>query len=776
MIDLLDPSALPKESLSNGPETWGEAWRQAAATTDETMRVIENTNADYDALERAYDLRIAEIRELTGQELANPMRVASEVDREMINIFAAQAAGGGTVLPSQVSRDYRRRQEEEFNERARALADRFPGIEAILSKPIMEQRNQVMREAEANAALAAQSPELGLFGRISAQLAGGLKGAALDPAQWGMAMLGAGGSAAKTVAGRIGQTMLQEGLINGSQELLLQAMSQERKREAGLEHGLGDMLANAGIAATFGALFGGTVQGGAELARIFKLGEGGAEQAARVIEGRPEPGDVEAVAKAMNVELGPEKLDLLTRSFEERVLDDAMVPADGEAAQLRVFEAAKRYAEDPGSHPPPELIERLVADEATARDRFSPEIYERMRAGDQNVIDDVADALSAGTIDDAAMRIEAAAGRVDAASREVGNVAADLAPLIDPARLDAIARARMPVGPKPRQPQSLMDFIAAEGGIREDAGELQALGLSRKFVPGRGALVRKNGQSLDYAREAAAQAGYFNHLYGTADEATAQSTVADLLNLLDEESRGNKVYSMADQQRIAAMDAYKEQLAARDEYREVLGKFETAMREVAPDSGIDEAVLVRATDLMIEENLPPLAAFDRAILEDEARFAEHMDDIGQGYRDDPAYEEIPFFDEPAGTASGAGRAAGKADADGGAGGRGANAADRDQSPGAGEASPGSIDPLEGQTIRPREAPEPLDDAAERIADDQAGEIVEPARDANGNPENFLDFVGVEDGDGNVKIMSTAEALAMADEPAFFADLLEACKL
>lgn len=559
MIDLLDPAALPKESLSNGPETWGEAWRQAAATTDETMRVIENTNADYDALERAYDLRIAEIRELTGQELANPMRVASEVDREMIDIFAAQAAGGGTVLPSQVSPDYRRRQEEEFNERARALADRFPGIEAILSKPIMEQRNQVMREAEANAALAAQSPELGLFGRLSAQLAGGLKGAALDPAQWGMAMLGAGGSAAKTVAGRIGQTMLQEGLINGSQELLLQAMSQERKREAGLEHGLGDMLANAGIAATFGALFGGTVQGGAELARIFKLGEGGAERAARVIEGRPEPGDVEAVAKAMNVELGPEKLDLLTRSFEERVLDDAMVPADGEAAQLRVFEAAKRYAEDPDNNPPPELIERLVADEEAARTRFSPDDYERMFAGDQNAIDDIGDTFMADTIDDAARRIDAVADRVDA-----------LADRVDQAGARAVAGSRA-------------DVVDAEGVIIERAPEA--------------------GPARPAARA-------------------------------------------------------------------------------------------------------PVAGDQRA---------------------------------PANTRA-------------------------------------SVDAIEGQTIRPREAPEPLDDAAEQIADVQAGEIVEPIRDANGNPENYLDFVGVEDGDGNVKIMSTAEALAMADEPEFFADLLEACKL
>ena len=518
MINLLDPSSLPK-SQSEGPMSWGEAWSRAAETTDETMRVIENTNAGSDALERAYDERIALIRDLTDVELPNPMRVASTVDRDMADVLAAQAGGGGTALPSQVSPDYLRRQEEEFNARAAALAERDPKIAGILSRPILEQRNKVMRDAEGEAALAAEAPELGMFGRLTAQLTGGLSGSARDPAQIGMAFLGAGGSVAKTVAGRIGQTVMTEALINGGQELVLQGISQERKREAGLEHGMSDMLANAGIAATFGALFGGTVQGGMELARVFKLGDGGEKIAARVLEGRPEPGDVETMAKAMGVDLGPDQLGLITRSFEERVLDDVMVRPDATPGELRVFEAAQRYAEDPDNFPAPDLVERLVAEEEAGRMQFSPDQYERMFAGDQNAIDDIADTFFADSVDDAARRIDAIETRVD-----------------------------------------------------------------------------------------------------------------------------------------------------------------------------------RLTDDVVTE--------DQSASVNDRR---------------------------------------------------------------------SADPIDGQAIRPQSAAEPLD-AAEAAADVQMGDIVEPARDANGNPENYLDFIGIEDGDGNVKIMSTPEALAMADEPDLLADVLESCKL
>ncbi|MFC0809122.1 hypothetical protein ACFHWW_27390 [Ensifer sp. P24N7] len=563
MIDLIEPSALPKDSVSDGPESWGEAWTRLASGDADASRIVENLNSDQVLMSEIYADRIERIESLTGTRLANPVEIAPLARRPRFNLGRSMAATVPEFDPTETI--------EAFDQRAAALAEQFPQIESIVGETVEAEMARRRRESQATAARAAEAPELGAVGRLTAHLAGGLAGAARDPYQWQMAAYGGiGTSGAKTVAGRIGQTMLTEFLVNSGTEAILQAASQERKRAAGLEHGLNDALANIGIAGVFGALFGGTVQGGAELARIFKLGEGGAERAARVIDGRPEPGDIEAVAQAMNVELTPDRLDLLNRSFEERVLDEVMVPADADPGQLRVFEAAMRYAEDPDNSPPPELVERLLADEGALRMRFSPDEYERMFAGDLNAIDDISDTFLVGTIDDAARRIDAVADRVD-----------QLADRVDQAGSIAAARSRG-------------DFVDADGVTIE-----QAPGPASPAAP----------------------------------------------------------------------------------VRETAGPARPSARE-------------------------PVAGDQRA---------------------------------PANTRA-------------------------------------SVDPIQGQTIRPREAPEPLDNAAERIADVQAGEIIEPARDANGNPENFLDFVGVEDGDGNVKIMSTAEALAMADEPEFFADLLEACKL
>jgi hypothetical protein len=474
MINLPDPETL-KANVSDGPQSWGDAFLTLATRTDDVTRMIENTNADNDALTEAYDRRIAKITEITGQVLPNPMRTAGDADREYANILASQASGGGFLPPAgTLNADFAKRQEEEFNERASALLEDYPALGPILRPGIMDERNQVMRDAQAKAGKAGQAPELGAAGRFTAQLLGGLQGAARDPTQWGMAMIGAGSSTAKTVAGRIGQTMVQEALLNGGQELVLQAASQDRKRQAGLEHGMKDALANAGIAATFGALFGGTVQGGAELAKIFKLGDGGAERAARVLDGKPEPGDVEAVAAAMGVTLDPDKLDLLNRSFEERILDDIMVPDDPNPAQMRVIEAARRYAEDPDNFPPPELVERMEAErEAQRLLTLTPDDYERIYGGgDANGIDDIADTFfaddvgqAARVIDDAALR---ATDTVDA-GQATARAAADTGRAVQQVSERLNALENQTIAP-PTRAEPLDD--AAMRIAEEQAGEL----------------------------------------------------------------------------------------------------------------------------------------------------------------------------------------------------------------------------------------------------------------------------------------------------------------
>jgi hypothetical protein len=206
------------------------------------------------------------------------------------------------------------------------------------------------------------------------------------------------------------------------------------------------------------------------------------------------------------------------------------------------------------------------------------------------------------------------------------------------------------IAKRARRPQSLFDFLAAEGGLRDDGGELAHMGLKRRFVPGRGALVRSGGVPLDKAREAAAQAGYFDHLYGTADDATAKSTVRDLLDLIDQEARGGKAYSLADSDLLRASEEYEAQLAGRADYQRFVREIAATLSDLGGDFAVDEAVLARAAEYMVEEDLSPLDAFDRAVLEDEAKFEASLSDRPPEPVVDGKQSSIPFFgDELAGT-------------------------------------------------------------------------------------------------------------------------------
>lgn len=59
-----------------------------------------------------------------------------------------------------------------------------------------------------------------------------------------------------------------------------------------------------------------------------------------------------------------------------------------------------------------------------------------------------------------------------------------------------------------RQPESLIDFQIARGGVRDDGGDLRAGDLDRVHHRAGGRLINPNGESLDYAREAAVEAGF----------------------------------------------------------------------------------------------------------------------------------------------------------------------------------------------------------------------------------------------------------------------------
>jgi predicted GNAT family acetyltransferase len=632
-MNLIDPADLPK-SAADGPQSWGEAWTGLASTTSTAQQMIENTTSDRSMLENIYAQRIAKIADLTGQTLENPIRSDIGVPGFLQPPFRAAYTTN----------------EQAFDQRVQALSDQHPELQPqfqSLIGGVDDELNRQRREAEQASSVAANNPNLDPISRFTAQMAGGLAGAARDPFQWQMAIAGGGGgSAGQSVAGRIGKTMLSEFMLNGGQEAVLQAASQPRKKAAGLEYGLGNALANIGVAGTFGALFGGTVEAGHALAGLYRMGDGGAEIASRVLEGKPQPGDVEAMANAMGVKLQPQQLEQLNRSFEERVLDEHMIGPDATPDQQRVFESALRYAEDPDNHPPPEVVERAIADEQAGPARtLTADDYERIYGGDQNAIDDLRGVMQAESLDDAAR-------------------------MIDDQTRPPSQGAVTSVAPAASEPAPVT----------------------------RATVVQDDGTNvlLKSPQEDA-------HLSMKRDGANLQIGITSV--------------SKASRGKGKARQLYEEAVRLADENGGVL-RSDVAVSNDA--TRVYNSLSRRGYD--VRRN-PDAVKMDKGWIA--------PDRPGENW----VFEVRPRPD------------------------------------------PGAIvDPIEGQTIRPRSIAEPGDAEAMRIAEEQAGAIAEPAIDANGNPKNLFDYIPIHDRDGNVRLVSTSEALEIADQGNILADLLEVCQV
>lgn len=134
-------------------------------------------------------------------------------------------------------------------------------------------------------------------------------------------------------------------------------------------------------------------------------------------------------------------------------------------------------------------------------------------------------------------------------------------------------------GKAERAPLDLIQFLAAEGGLSDFQGELKSLDLSRTFVPGMGRLVREKGMKLDRAREKAEQAGYI----GLAGDYQTTS-VADLLDAIERNMRGERVYSREDagraEDRRASVEG-SEDVARRDDFNQIVKQFNLTEAEQA---------------------------------------------------------------------------------------------------------------------------------------------------------------------------------------------------
>lgn len=213
----------------------------------------------------------------------------------------------------------------------------------------------------------------------------------------------------------------------------------------------------------------------------------------------------------------------------------------------------------------------------------------------------------------------------------------------------------MPAAPRGPDAYSLVEFLASKGGLKADP-ELETIygGKRGPFVPRFGPLLRKEGMSLDDALSLAQQHGYFfdphdadNGTAGAGGRTSMGLTPRDLLDHLDNENRGQKLYKPG---HVQATKYDVEQ-----EKHVILRSLEDELETTGQDpSAIDPHLLDRTVEIVHREGVSDvLAAYERAIMEDRDRY-EGLAHERQQHADTA---QIPGWDHPdAGAASRAGEA------------------------------------------------------------------------------------------------------------------------
>lgn len=663
------------------------------------------------------------------------------------DVLALKPTPGAAGLPEPAARDNIAGQEKAWLEKVRMLAADKPEFAGIIAaeRPIVEDAFAITREAETGFAEAdAGAAGLGTTRRVLNILGGGVTGMLRDPLQ--VASLFAGGGISGGARTAFGRVM----------SMMFTEAAVNAGVEAGVQAAAQDYKRRAGVDAGFGdalqqvgiaALFGGGFGGLlAGGGEVLRLtGKAVApEVLQRAAMGAPEPGDARTIADALGLRLDPQAERVADLAAEQPALDRA---AFGD---------------------PPADLPQAAADTLAAQ---------TIRA-----IEEPRDSVP-GIGPDVQERFEA---------------------------IDRIVRQEQPLGPAPKKPVTLMQFLSSKavGGLRDDAGELAAMGLSRKFVPGGGALVRKNGKQLDMAREAAAEAGYFDHIYGDPDRATAESTVDDLLRLLRQEAGGEPVLSARNDggRQFEQMD-FEQREKAQEAYRRLIGRVDSAAQSVGLER-VADAIMVRAAEL-VDDETDELAALDRALEEDYRQFADAAAERGDQPYDD---SDLPFFDEKpalgvgqdAGTVPDIRGTAGRTVGEGASGGRPASAPDRQRLPRAGD-DEGSLRPV-GATPEPGTSQAGETAAAALTEATSAGDQTlidgvkpvttkekieaqgsKPLRGGDKPVGGMFDetrtkqidmwdaMPAARDADGEVSHVTHAELVEDADRDGSFADLIAACK-
>jgi hypothetical protein len=167
-----------------------------------------------------------------------------------------------------------------------------------------------------------------------------------------------------------------------------------------------------------------------------------------------------------------------------------------------------------------------------------------------------------------------------------------------------------PQAAKTAEPLNLLQFLASKGGLL-DHPELRALDAHKHVVdmqgfPPRKRLVQPKGMLLDYAREAAEEAGY---LHG---EHNKTSTVRDLLDAIDDGMRKKHIYPQGEEPTRTREKAEAESSDAAEE-KAISDQLDDINAD--PDySALPDDLKAKTAEVMVREGLPIDDAVERAAI------------------------------------------------------------------------------------------------------------------------------------------------------------------
>lgn len=183
-----------------------------------------------------------------------------------------------------------------------------------------------------------------------------------------------------------------------------------------------------------------------------------------------------------------------------------------------------------------------------------------------------------------------------------------------PATLSSIAPTRPEAPANGGQGKSLTRFIAENGGLGLERGDIKAAGLDRYRQPGVAKLVRDDGKSIDnFWRERLIEEGY---LPPDRDGGMARNVHDELIGLLEEEAKGRKTFPYD----YLGRDDRSGYGAVRDEFQAAAGRATSDVRGALREADVDpksvhKDIIDRAAAALVRgDEKDPLLAYERTVM------------------------------------------------------------------------------------------------------------------------------------------------------------------